>query len=222
MDKHEQDIIEAEFRHFIITQKHPCLMAKSVFAMETYHLKIYDDMTSIKIIKPILSDIEHYLSQYDFESKNFESLIICFKNNRFDSELQFENALWQFLQRLHNADNSPWDSHVSNNPNDPNFSFSIKGNAFYIVGLHPKSSRMARQAPYCTIVFNLHRQFEKLRAMGTYQTVKDKIRQRDKELQGSINPVLRDFGTETETRQYSGRHVEEQWKCPFRPKNLSL
>jgi FPC/CPF motif-containing protein YcgG len=210
------------YRDFIITQKHPCVMAKSVFAMGNYHLKIYDDITSDDIINPILLDIENYLSQYDFKSKKFESIIFCFKNNELDSELQFENALWQFLQKLHDADDAPWDSRVSKNPNDANFSFSIRGKAFYIVGMHPKSSRLARQTPYCTVVFNLHGQFEKLRSMGTYESVKNKIRQRDRMLQGSINPVLRDFGTDTETKQYSGRNVEETWKCPFHHKDFSL
>jgi len=221
MNNPKINTIESELRDFIITQKHPCLMANSVFVMENYHLKIYDNITSDKIVYPILIDIENYLSKYDFKSKKFESLIICFKNNTFDSELQFENALWTFLQKLHDADDVPWDSNVSKNPNDANFSFSIKGKAFYIVGMHPNSSRKARQTPYCTIVFNLHGQFEKLRTMGTYETVKNKIRQRDRLLQGSINPVLRDFGTDTETKQYSGRNVEKTWKCPFHHKDLS-
>ena len=119
------------------------------------------------------------------------------------------------MQELHKHDDCEWDPNVSNDPESPNFSFSIKGKAFYIVGLHPKSSRMARQSPYPTVVFNLHWQFEKLREMGTYKKVKKRIRRRDKKLQGYINPVLKDFGTDTETRQYSGRNVEEDWKCPF-------
>jgi len=222
MNQQELNTIELEFKNFIIKKKHPCIMAKSVFVMENYHLKIYDKMASDKNIPNILLDIENFLAQYDFESNNFESLIICFKNDEFDSEIEFENTLWNFLQSLHDADNAQWDSSVSKNPDDTNFSFSVKGKAFYIVGMHPKSSRIARRAPYCTIVFNLHSQFEKLRELGTYQAVKRKIRRRDKKLQGSINPVLRDFGTDTETKQYSGRNVEEKWKCPFKPKDLSL
>jgi FPC/CPF motif-containing protein YcgG len=222
VNQQEHKTIKSEYWDFIITQKHPCVMAKSVFAMENYHLKVYDDITSTIIIRPILSDIENYLSQYNFESKNFESLVFCFENNKFESEIQFERALWNFLQRLHDADDAPWDSNVSKNPNNPDFSFSIKGKAFYIVGMHPKSSRIARRAPYCTMVFNLHGQFERLRMMGTYESVKNKIRERDKILQGSINPVLRDFNTDTEAKQYSGRNVEETWKCPFHHKDSSL
>jgi len=107
---------------------------------------------------------------------------------------------------------------VSKDTENQHFSFSIGGKAFYIVGMHPGASRKARQSPYAAIAFNLHWQFEKLREMGSYETVRDKIRERDKELQGSINPVLEDFGSNSEARQYSGRKVEKDWKCPFHNK----
>lgn len=210
--------VEREFKEFIIKKKHPCVMANTVFLSDNFHLKVYNDITSDEVIAPVLSDIETYLDSYDFESNEFESLIVCFRDNEFKTEEQFENALWNFLQKLHNQDDKEWDPKVSRHPNDPNFSFSIKGEAFYIIGMHPKSSRLARQAPYCTVVFNLHWQFERLREMGIYQAVKTRIRRRDKKLQGSINPVLRDFGKDTETKQYSGREVEPNWKCPFHTK----
>lgn len=210
--------IEKDFEKFIIENEHPCIMAKTVFMMNNYHIKAYDDITSKNIVAPVLEDIENYVSNYDFESNKFESLIFCFENN-FETELAFEKALWTFLQRLHNNDDEDWDESVSPDPNDSDFSFSVKGKAFYIIGMHPNSSRLARQAPYCTVVFNLHWQFEKLREMGTYQKVKERIRQRDKELQGTINPILRDFGTDSETKQYSGREVEANWKCPFHHNN---
>jgi len=212
-------VVEKNFKDFIIKRKHPCVMAQTVFSFENYHIKVYDDMTSAEVIRPILSDIETYIANYDFDSNDFESLIVCFKQNHFKTEKAFEDALWQLLQRLHDADDTKWDPQVSKDPNDPNFSFSLKGKAFYIVGLHPNSSRIARQAPYCTLVFNLHWQFEKLREMGAYQRVKQRIRKRDKKLQGHLNPVLRDFGKESETKQYSGRAVENDWKCPFHPKH---
>lgn len=219
VDTTEVGTIEQEFKDFIINKNHPCLMANTVFRMDKYHLKVYDDITNDEVIEPILNDIADYLKSYDFESNVFESLIISFKDNNFKTELAFENALWQFLQKLHDQDHTEWDPNVSQDPNDPTFSFSIKGKAFYIVGMHPKSSRMARRAPYCTLVFNLHWQFEKLREMGTYQSVKKRIRWRDKALQGSINPVLQDFAEDSETKQYSGREVDANWKCPFHNKN---
>ncbi|MDD7887355.1 guanitoxin biosynthesis heme-dependent pre-guanitoxin N-hydroxylase GntA [Flavivirga sp. 57AJ16] len=219
MKQLELNKIQLEYRDFIINKKHPCVMAKTVFAMNKYHLNIYDDISSDKVIMPILLDIKNYLDKYDDKSKEFESLIICFKNSKFKSDLEFENALWNFLQKLHDHDHTAWDSNVSQDPNNPNFSFSLKGKAFYIVGMHPGSSRLARKAPYCTIVFNLHSQFEKLRQMGIYKNIKKRIRKRDMALQGSINPVLADYGSDTEAKQYSGRAVEKEWTCPFSAKN---
>lgn len=214
--------IEREYQNFVIKQKHPCIMANAVFKLNNYHLKIYDDITSDATVAPILDTIENYIANYDFDSNEFESLILCFTENQFSSELEFENALWNLLKKLHDHDDSEWDAEVSDDVENPTFSFSIKGKAFYIIGMHPNSSRMARRAPYCTLVLNLHWQFEKLREMGTYQTVKKRIRRRDKKLQGSINPVLRDFGADSEAKQYSGRAVDNQWKCPFHVKSEKI
>lgn len=222
MDLEEQNIIEQAYKKFIITDKHPCIMANAVFKLDNYKLNILDDMTSDAVVLPMLHAIENYLSNYDFESNNFETLLFCFKNNQFDTELEFEDALWNLLQKLHDQDDHDWDPEVSDEVESSKFSFSLKGKAFYIVGMHPKSSRLARRAPYCTVVFNLHWQFEKLREMGTYQTVKKRIRRRDKKLQGSINPVLRDFGSDTEAKQYSGRAVGTEWKCPFHQKTKTI
>lgn len=207
--------IDLEYQHFIIDKAHPCIMANSVFKNKHYQLNIYNDIFEDEAIEPILSNFANYLENYDCNSQKFESFFLCFKNNRFQTELEFEKAMWGFLQKLHNKDDSCLDKSVSSNPDDATFSFSIKGRAFYVVGMHPKSSRLSRRAPYVTLVFNLHQQFEKLRDMGTFDKVKSRIRNRDEVLQGSINPVLRDYGAESETKQYSGRAVDQSWRCPF-------
>ena len=71
------------------------------------------------------------------------------------------------------------------------------------------------------MVFNSHRQFDKLKEDGRFEKMQAATRARDIELQGSINPNLADFGEASEARQYSGRKVEDQWQCPydFRRKN---
>lgn len=210
--------IESEYKKFILNDQHPCIMAKSLFKMNKYHLHVYEDIYAAESYKQLMQDIEKYINQYDFDGHDYQSFIASFPNNSFEDELSFETCLWDFLQNLHDIDNLDWDSSVSDDPNNALFSFSLKGKAFYVVGLHPKSSRMARQAPYTTVVFNLHYQFEKLREMGTFHAVRDTIRKNDEALQGSINPVLRDFGNDSETKQYSGRNVEPTWKCPFHKK----
>jgi hypothetical protein len=83
--------------------------------------------------------------------------------------------------------------------------------------MHPHSSREARRFGWPAMVFNPHEQFERLRADGKWKRMQQTIRERDVQLQGSINPMLSDFGEATEARQYSGRAVEEDWRAPFEP-----
>lgn len=207
--------IEQEFKEFIIDKNHPCIMANTVFAMNDYELYIHDKLGSKGTAKKLLEELRAYLEDYDFSDNKFKTFIAVFPESEVASEVEFENLLWRQLQFIHDVDSDQWDPRVSNDPENSRFSFSIGGRAFYVIGMHPKSSRMARRAPYTTLVFNLHWQFEKLREMGAYQKVRDKIRERDAALQGDINPVLADFGDSSEARQYSGRNVGEAWKCPF-------
>ena len=205
----------SEFSEFIIGKDHPCLMAQTVFSMDKVDFHEYDDFGSRKTAKNILKDLKVYLENYDFESNEFLTFLVGFRGKQDYTEEEFEQKLWEQLQHLHEVDDAEWDEEVDPDPESANFSFSLGGRAFYIVGMHPNSSRKARQAPYPAIAFNLHWQFERLREMGTYYTVRDKIRDRDKDLQGNINPMLEDFGKKSEARQYSGRKVGEEWKCPF-------
>lgn len=207
---------KAAFTKFIIEGNHPCLMAQTVFKKNQLRVRTYSDFGSKQTAQKLLSDLRDYLDNYDSESKNFFTFIATFPTSSTYSEKQFEEVVWKQLQNIHNLDNKEWDSAVSSNPESKEFSFSILRKAFYIVGLHPNSSRKARQSPLPALVFNLHDQFEKLRKMGAYQKVRDSIRERDTKLQGNINPMLEDFGTKnSEARQYSGRAVNAEWKCPF-------
>ena len=210
--------IEDEFKEFVIEKKHPCIMANTVFAMEDYEIQVYDKLGTKAVARELLKDLKAYIADYNFSDNKFKSFIAVFPDSEIASEIEFENLLWRQLQFVHEEDNSKWDARVSDDPENSDFSFSIGGRAFYIIGMHPKSSRIARKAPYTTLVFNLHWQFEKLREMGAYYKVRDKIRKRDEALQGNINPVLADYGDSSEARQYSGRNVGEKWKCPFHSK----
>ncbi|MGA9327060.1 MAG: guanitoxin biosynthesis heme-dependent pre-guanitoxin N-hydroxylase GntA [Salegentibacter sp.] len=207
--------LRKEFEKFVIKNNHPCVMAQTVFSMDHVDFHVYEDFGSAKTARKILDDLKNYLKNYDFESNDFFTFIAAFRGKKDYSEEQFEQLLWKQLQLLHEADDQEWDKAVSDDPENNNFSFSLAGKAFYMVGMHPHSSRKARQSPVPALAFNLHWQFEKLREMGTYQTVRDKIRERDTELQGDINPMLQDFGENSEARQYSGRKVDGDWKCPF-------
>jgi hypothetical protein len=133
-----------------------------------------------------------------------------------EDETEFEALLWQQLQALHDADATRgWAPSVSDRPEDPRFAFSFAGMAFFVVGLHPASSRLARRFGWPVLVFNPRAQFDRLREDGRYGGLRDRIRTREMALQGDLNPNLAEFGEASEARQYSGRAVESEWRCPF-------
>ena len=147
------------------------------------------------------------------------SLAFVFEGPCDLSEEAFESLLWERLQSM--TDKDEWrgiepDRRVSHDPEDPHFSLSFGGQAFFVVGLHPKASRPARRFARPAMVFNLHDQFEELRGDGRYEGLRQAILDRDKKLAGSINPMLSRHGEASEARQYSGREVPGRNGMPVR------
>jgi len=212
----KKNAAEKAIRKFILND-HPCVMAQTVVKDNSLTVKTYPNMDR-EAAKKILIDVKNYIKEAALNSLEFQTFIAFFENENFETEKQFEDKLWQLLSTLHKLDKVPWDEDTSPDPSSSKFSFSLLGHSFYIVGMHPKSSRKARSSPKPMIVFNLHSQFELLREANRYQRVKKLIRKRDKAFQGSVNPMLEDFGKRSEARQYSGRAVSENWKCPFNHK----
>jgi FPC/CPF motif-containing protein YcgG len=150
----------------------------------------------------------------------FLSFVALFPATPKLAEADFEAALWQRLQALHESDcrRHAWDPNVSSDPASPDFSMSLGGRAFYVIGLHPGASRRARRFPTTAMVFNLHSQFETLREDGRYEKMREAITERDIAYSGSRNPMLKLHGEASEARQYSGRAVGAEWRCPFSPR----
>ncbi|UPG96567.1 guanitoxin biosynthesis heme-dependent pre-guanitoxin N-hydroxylase GntA [Luteibacter aegosomatissinici] len=147
----------------------------------------------------------------------FRSLVVHFEGSDPVPEHAFEDLLFARLQGIHEADARAhaWDPSVSDDADDPGFSMSIGGKAFYVVGLHPGASRPARRLAHPALVFNLHSQFEYLRQEGRYERLKAAIIDEDIARNGSANPMLAVHGESSEAIQYSGRHITGEWHCPF-------
>ncbi|WP_162055229.1 guanitoxin biosynthesis heme-dependent pre-guanitoxin N-hydroxylase GntA [Pontibacter pamirensis] len=202
--------------------EYPCVGAKAALNSKQLRIGVYNRMATDETTGLLGHDLKQYIAETIAADSEYMTLVAFFREEEPAAELDFENKLWAQLQLLHNSDNSsePWDSEVSSNPTDTNFSFSYNGTAFFVVGLHPNASRKARRLGYTAMAFNLHRQFEQLREKGVYENMKNVIRDRDVAYDGSINPMLKDFDKGLEAPQYSGRHVDESWKCPFLAGNL--
>jgi FPC/CPF motif-containing protein YcgG len=200
----------------ILGPDYPCLGARSVFKKERATVVMHDDMADPETAHRLVDQLKAYVDSVDPE-EGFVSFIAGFRGPEVRDERHFEEMLWSLLQNLHDVDDEPWAPEVSADPNDPHFAFSVGGTAFFIVGLHPQASREARRMPLPMLVFNLHEQFEALRENGGFERMRDTIRRRDEELQGSINPMVSDHGEASEARQYSGRRLESGWEPPFEP-----
>ncbi len=208
------------FRSFVLDDQFSCLGAKSALRRGTYRLGTYARLDDPAVTEGLARDLYAFAAErHGFES-DFTTYVAVFGAREFEDEAAFERGLWAQLQRLHELDARyhRWDPRVSADPADPGFSFSVAGNAFFVVGLSPVSSRSARRFAWPTLVFNAHEQFEHLRAEGRFDGLQSRIRAREVALDGAINPNLAEYGYHSEARQYSGRPTEATWTCPFRPK----
>lgn len=206
----------AQFEQCVSNEAFPCVGAKSALSRHQMVFHVEDDFRRAPSMSTV-EVIQQFSQAYHPDSPLFQSLVVLFRQPAALDETGFETLLWRYLQRLHEIDAScyEWDAHVSKDPASKNFSFSIGGRAYYVVGLHPGASRAARRFPTPTLVFNLHDQFERLRRNEQYTSIRNTIIKRDIELEGTPNPMLKTFGTHSEAPQYSGRAVEDNWKCPF-------
>jgi FPC/CPF motif-containing protein YcgG len=206
-----------QFRQLVLAPDFPCLGAKAAFNDETYAFAVYPELGSEEATAGLCRDLCEFRQIKDkiTGENRYATFVAVFRGPLGLDEAQFEELLWRQLRQLHCADVCEWDRNVSADPEDPQFSFSFAGQAFYIVGMHANSSRVARRFPWPALIFNPHEQFERLRADGKWKRMQEAIRARDVALQGSVNPMLSDFGEESEARQYSGRAVERDWAAPF-------
>lgn len=212
------DVHADKFRQFVARPGFPCMGAKSALAKRRLQFVVARDIASAWDDMRIYPALFNFAKAYHSSKGIFQSLVVLFRGPRSLNEAQFETCLWERLQSLTDKDSWHGQSHdarVSADPSNPHFSLSFGGEAFFVVGLHPKASRPARRFAYPAMVFNLHDQFEEMRKQNIYERMKEKILQRDKVLAGSANPMLQVFGENSEARQYSGRVVDDSWVCPY-------
>jgi len=196
----------------------PCVGAKAALARGTLHVLACNRIDSAWDDLRIHDALLRFAAAYRDDRALFRSFAVVFEGPVDLSEADFEQCLWARVQSLSDKDvwrGQDYDDTVSPDPDNPHFSLSFGGEAFFIVGLHPNASRPARHFERPALVFNLHDQFERLRAEGRYEGMREKILIRDEAIAGSRNPMLARHGEASEARQYSGRVVGDDWRCPF-------
>ena len=227
MSRHSQDYnlfcrdskkLANALRAHIAKPEFPCVGAKSALATNNLEIVTAWRLTSAWNDVAIHDRLLEWSDDYEADPSGFRSLTVVFEGPTKLSEEEFEAAMWERLQSL--ADKDKWRGqsyceNVSSDPDDPHFSLSFGRQAYFVVGLHPNASRLARRIPIPILVFNLHDQFQKLRANQRYERMRETILKRDEALDGTINPMLARHGEASEAKQYSGRFVEPDWQCPF-------
>src|SRR5690606_26605722 len=202
---------------FVLNKKFPCIMARSLALnghFEQHHVN--EEQSSINFrdcIKLFYRFVDHYREN----PHTLHSIAFSFSHVEFKTFAEFEKFFWIFLKELKKIDQEKHihDPRVSSDPTSSNYSYSLKEEAFFILLLHPGSPRLSRRYQTPTLIFNPHEQFEQLRKSGKYEKIRNVIRAKDKLLQGYSNPMLNDFGEESEIYQYVGRVYDENEKINF-------
>jgi FPC/CPF motif-containing protein YcgG len=213
-----QEEIKEAFKAFIDDSSFPCVAAKAALNKDQMKLFVAGHIACPKDDLAILDFIYDFVDNYRKSEAQFHTACVIFPDITGINEATFESFLWMRLQSLSNLDLKKYgyDQRVSSDPKSEKFSFSLKEEAFFVIGLHPDNSRQARQFKYPLIVFNPHAQFEELRYLERYNKMKNIVRKKDIALSGTINPMLQDFGTKSEVYQYTGMRYDSSWQCPFK------
>jgi len=212
--------VETEFRGFIRRMDFPCVGAKAALAAGSIETITARDITSSWDDVRIHEELCAFSRKLQDDARSFLSFAVLFQQPHALDEQTFEKIMWARLQSIQDKDH--WlsyrpDARVARDPNSPDFAFSVGGEAYFVVGMHPGSSRQSRRMPMPVLVFNPFMQFQQLREAGRYGRMSEVVRTRDAQMCGSENPMLADHGTAPVARQFSGRIVGEDWRCPLRP-----
>ncbi len=208
------DAVRAAFAAFVADEAFSCLGARAAMNRPDHRVEVYPALGSAAATAALARDLGAFAAS-PAAAEDFATFVAVFPPDPPPDEAAFEARLWGQLQRLADADAAPWGAAVSDDPASPRFSFSFGGAAFFVVGMHPHSTRLARRFAYPALAFNPHAQFGRLRADGRYDHLRDAIRDREIALQGSLNPNLSDFGERSDARQYAGGATGDAWRCPF-------
>ena len=213
-----EERIVSDYLAFLQQRDYPCIAAKAAVANGHVQCLVIDDMSSPAEDELIVSFLYDFVEYYRRSVKPYHTAAVIFRLPEIRQERRFDELLWERLAAFRDIDREHYkhDPRVDADPSSAHYSYSLKEEAFFILGLNPMSSRLARRFRYPAIIFNPHAEFEKLRNNHKYESMKTAVRKRDIHFSGSMNPMLKDFGEESEVFQYSGLQYDLTWQCPLK------
>ncbi len=208
----------SDIREFVGQKTYPCMPARKSLEYDDYCVGIYSGLMGENTDSAqILRDLLYFRQQQRSTASLYMTHWAIFPDTSAANEDEFERMLWRELSRIsaQQPGDVPWDKNFSSDPTKHNFCPSFGGDAFFIVGMHPVSSRKARQFKHTAIVFNLYDQFEELERRGAYASTVQINRAREMKFFGSVNPMVEKYGDQWESIQFSGKNNPPDWQCPF-------
>lgn len=211
-------LVHSQFRAMLTSPAFPCLGGSGAVHRSEYRFGLYGELGSSEAAQRCSADLAAYLTERPSEHYPVTVFVASFREPIISSELAFETALWRHLCGLQHLDPPERDGRAPGCPfggssggaADPDPGFFFQDREFFVVGLHPASSRWARRFGWPTLVFNALTHSDELKRLGKYDHMQEKILARDRGLQGSDNPSL----PFPQVSQFSGRAVDSTWKCP--------
>ena len=212
-----EDRVHTDIAALVGQKFYPCVAAVQSVAKKDYVVHEAREFGTGVDRDGIRKAICDYLRSWMKTRSTTYTLWLTYPNDQVTTEDEFEQRMWSQLSNFTSLEEreQDWAPGWSQDPKDPNFTLCIGGQAFFVVGLHPLSSRPARRFPYPAIVLNAFEQFEDLTRQGAYEAMVEKNRQREIRFSGDLNPMVEEHGDKWESIQFSGKTNSSDWKCPF-------
>lgn len=209
--------VDAQIKLLLNQKSYPCVAAIQSLHRKDYCIKTYANFGKVHHRSDLRNELLQFLKKYQETNSQYFSLWAVFEDDEMMTEDEFEKLLWSELSSLTSDETAvaDQDPRFDKDPVSKDFCFSLGGKAVFVVGLHPKSSRMARQFPWPALIFNAYEQFDQLIAHKKYEPMIETIRRREIEFQGDVNPMVLQHNDIWESIQFSGKKNDENWKCPF-------
>ncbi len=208
--------VEVEIKNLLSQKNYPCTPALRSFNRGEYQVGLYKKFGTGYNWKELRQDLLFFTKKQKESNSPYLTFWAVYENLKMD-EVEFEANLWNELSHLTSEElkGIDWPTGASANPNDRNFSFCIGGESFFVVGLHPSTSRPARRFKWPVLVFNLFSQFELLKIHGVFNSTVENNRKLDNKFSGTVNPMAEKYAEKWESIQFSGKNNPSNWKCPF-------
>lgn len=209
--------VREAMRAFVTQKDYPCIAALKSQQANEFRLGIYEDFGSGRTGRSLRARLGEFLAEQKRTDSPYLSFWAVYGGESHFSEEEFERRMWHELSSLTSLaeKSADWGPHESD-PRSRKFAFCLFGEPFFVVGLHPNSSRRARRFGRPALVFNVFRQFAALQRKGAYLPMVRTNRLREMKFDGGVNPMAKKHGEQWEAIQFSGRENSEDWVCPFR------